>query len=372
MIPGHIPVAAPVLNGNERAYVLDCIDSGWISSVGRYISAFESAFATACGTRHAIGCCNGTAALHLLLHGLCIGPGDEVIVPTLTFVATANAVLYCGAAPVFVDANPETWNLDLRQVEAVITPRTRAILAVHLYGLPVDMEALGNLARRHGILLLEDAAEAFGARSRDRPAGSLGRAATFSLFGNKTLSTGEGGMITTDDDALAAHLRQLRGQGMDPQHRYWFPILGFNYRMTNVAAAIGLAQIERAAWHQERRRLVFEWYQQELSILSGILLQQPDHDCLHGRWMFGMVLPDDCPLARDDVMAALAADGIETRPFFYPMHTLPHLRTFAVGRSFPVADHLAQRGICLPTWAGLERADIQRIAAAVIRLVQSV
>jgi perosamine synthetase len=371
MTPGHIPVAAPVLNGNERAYVLDCLDSGWISSVGRYISAFESAFAKACGTRHAIACCNGTAAIHLLLHGLGVGPGDEVIIPTLTFVATANAVLYCGAVPVFVDADWDTWNIDVRQVEKAITPRTRAILVVHLYGLPVDMEPLREVAGRHGIQLLEDAAEAFGAAFRGCPAGSLGRAATFSLFGNKTLSTGEGGMITTDDDALAAHLRQLRGQGMDPGRRYWFPILGFNYRMTNVAAAIGLAQIERAEWHLRRRAEVFAGYHAALARVPGLRFQQPDHDSVHGRWMFGVVLPDNSPLTRDQVMEILAGEGIETRPFFHPMHTLPHLLGLAVGRVFPVADHLAIHGLCLPTWAGLEPRDIERIAVALIRCLRA-
>lgn len=366
-----IPVAAPVLQGNERAYVLDCIDTGWISSVGRYIPAFEAAFAHACQTRHAISCCNGTAAIHLLLVGLGIGPGDEVIIPTLTFVATANAVVYCGATPVFIDAHPDTWNLDLRRIEQAITSRTRAILTVHLYGLPVDLEGLRGIAHRHNVILLEDAAEAFGATSRGRHIGSLGLAATFSLFGNKTLSTGEGGMITTDDDALATHLRQLRGQGMDPQRRYWFPILGFNYRMTNVAAAIGLAQIEQAEWHLSRRREVFEWYEEELSQVEGLVFQKPDHPCTHGRWMFGIVLPDNCPMARDDVMCKMSAQGVETRPFFYPMHTLPHLSRYAADRAYPVSDQLATRGICLPTWAGLTRQDIGRVAETLLGAISA-
>ncbi|MGB8511125.1 MAG: DegT/DnrJ/EryC1/StrS family aminotransferase, partial [Pyrinomonadaceae bacterium] len=223
-----IPVAAPVLAGREKEYVADCMESGWISSSGKYVELFEAAFAKFCGVRHAVACCNGTVALHLALVALGVAPNDEVIVPTLTFVATANAVTYCGARPVFVDSEPETWNLDPAQVEAKITSRTKGIIAVHLYGQPAEMDALRAVARRHGLFLLEDAAEAHGALYKGRPAGSLGDVAAFSFYGNKIIATGEGGMVTTDDDALAARVRLLRGQGMDTERRYWFPVVGYN------------------------------------------------------------------------------------------------------------------------------------------------
>ena len=249
-----IPVAAPVFAGREREYVADCMESGWISSAGKYVELFEAEFAKFCGVRHAVSCCNGTAALHLALAALGVGPGDEVIVPTLTFVATANAVTYCGARPVFADSEAETWNLDPAHVASKITPRTKGIVAVHLYGNPAEMDALRALAHRHGLFLLEDAAEAHGALYRDAHAGSLGDIAAFSFYGNKIIATGEGGMVTTDDDALAARVRLLRGQGMDAERRYWFPVVGYNYRMMNLPAAIGLAQLERAEWHTGRRR----------------------------------------------------------------------------------------------------------------------
>ena len=235
-----IPVSAPTLAGNEKRYVMDCLESNWISARGKYVEQFEAAFAEFCGVRHGVSCTNGTVALHLALLALGIGPGDEVIVPTLTFVATANAVRYCGATPVFVDCEPETWNIDPGLIESRITPKTKAIIVVHLYGHPVDMDAVMSLADRHGLFVVEDAAEAHGAIYRGRMVGSIGHIATFSFFGNKVISTGEGGMVTTDDAELARIVRLLKEQGMDPKRRYWYPVVGYNYRMTNVTAAIGL------------------------------------------------------------------------------------------------------------------------------------
>ncbi|HEX5576551.1 MAG TPA: DegT/DnrJ/EryC1/StrS aminotransferase family protein, partial [Gemmatimonadales bacterium] len=234
MTSRFIPVAAPMLVGNEKAYVLDCLDSSWISSAGQYVSRFEAAFADFCGVKHAVACCNGTAALHVALSALGVGPGDEVIVPTLTFVATANAVIQCGARPVFVDSEPETWNIDPALIEAKITPRTKGIIVVHLYGHPAEMESIVSTARRHGLFVVEDAAEAHGAEHNGRRVGSLGDVGIFSFFGNKIITTGEGGMVTTSDDTLAARVRQLKAQGIDPNRRYWYPVIGYNYRMTNV------------------------------------------------------------------------------------------------------------------------------------------
>ncbi|HEX8282413.1 MAG TPA: DegT/DnrJ/EryC1/StrS family aminotransferase [Pyrinomonadaceae bacterium] len=361
--PGRprIPVAAPVFAGREKEYVADCMDSGWVSSGGKYVEMFEAAFAEFCGVRHAIACCNGTAALHVTLAALGVGPGDEVIVPTLTFVATANAVTYCGARPVFVDSEPATWNLDPSLVEEKVTPRTKGIVAVHLYGHPAEMGELRAVARRRGLFLLEDAAEAHGALYKGRPAGSLGDAAAFSFYGNKIIATGEGGMVTTDDDALAGRVRLLRGQGVDPERRYWFPVVGYNYRMMNLPAAIGLAQLERADWHTRRRREVAEGY---LNLLRGLpcLRQQEESQWVrHAYWMFSVVLGGQSNVGRDTLMARLDERGVETRPLFHPLHLLPPYREAARGEEFPVAEWLARRGLSLPTWAGLSPEDLRYV-----------
>jgi perosamine synthetase len=353
-----IPVAAPVLAGREKEYVADCMESGWISSAGKYVELFEAEFAKFCGVRHAVSCCNGTAALHLSLAALGVGPGDEVIVPTLTFVATVNAVTYCGARPVFADSEPGSWNIDPAQVASKITPRTKGIIAVHLYGNPVDVDTLRQLATRHGLFLLEDAAEAHGALHRGRPAGSLGDIAAFSFYGNKIIATGEGGMVTTNDDALAARARLLRGQGMDPERRYWFPVVGYNYRMMNIPAAIGLAQLERAAWHTGRRGEVAATYKRLLGEVRGLSWQAEHEWSRHAYWMFTVILGDGGADDRDRLSARLHDAGVETRPVFFPVHSLPPYREAARGEEFPVAERLARRGLSLPTWAGLSDEDL--------------
>jgi perosamine synthetase len=356
-----IPVASPVFAGREREYVAECMETGWISSSGKYVELFEAAFAEFCGVRHAVTCCNGTAALHLALAALGVGPGDEVIVPTLTFVATANAVTYCGARPVFVDSEPESWNLDASQVESKITPRTKGIIAVHLYGHPAGMDALRAVARRRGLFLLEDAAEAHGALYKGRRAGSLGDAAAFSFYGNKIISTGEGGMVVTDDGALAARVRLLRGQGMDSERRYWFPVVGYNYRMMNLPAAVGLAQLERADWHIGRRREVAETYLRLLRGVPSLHWQAEDARARHAYWMFTVILGEGIALSRDALMGRLLGLGVETRPVFYPLHRLPPYREAARGEEFPVAEGLARRGVSLPTWAGLGADDLSYV-----------
>jgi perosamine synthetase len=349
-----IPVSAPILDGNEKTYVLDCLDSTWISSTGRYVERFEAAFAEFCGVRHALTCSSGTAALHLALRGLGVAPGDEVIVPTLTFVATANAVSFCGARPVFVDSEPRTWNIDPARVEARIGPRTKGIVAVHLWGHPADMRPLREIARRHGLFLLEDAAQAHGAEYRGVRAGSLGDVATFSFFGNK--------MVTTNDSGLAERMRVLRGHGMDPERRYWHPVIGFNYRMTNVAAAIGLAQLERIDEHLARRREIADWYREELGRVPGLTWQPEMGWARHAWWMVSPMLGPDSPAVLEEIIPFLARRGIDARPVVYPVHQLPPYAPTAVGESFPVADVVARRGINLPTWVGLARDDVRYVA----------
>ncbi|WP_375267704.1 DegT/DnrJ/EryC1/StrS family aminotransferase [Phenylobacterium sp.] len=359
--PSPIAVAAPMLDGNERDYVLECLESSWISSSGRFLDAFEAAFAERCGVRHAIATNNGTTALHLALLGLGIGPGDEVIVPDLTYIASANAVRYCGATPVFVDNERWTMNLDPALVTAKVTSQTRAIMPVHLYGHPVDMDPILALSEQHNLLVVEDAAEAVGARYKGRPVGGLGNCATFSFFGNKIITTGEGGMVTTNDDALAERLRLLRSQGMDPKRRYWFPVVGYNYRMTNLAAAIGLAQLERIDAHLAARRHVAQGYDARLKRLEDQVIRpvcEPWAD--HVYWMYTILLRE--PGRRDAVMAAMAKAGVETRPVFHPMHTLPPY--FEADGYYPNADWCAGRGINLPTHGGLTEADLDRVVTA--------
>jgi perosamine synthetase len=359
----RIPVAAPSLVGREREYVLDCIDSTWISSNGSYLERFESSFAEFCGTRHAVACCNGTVAVHLALLAHGVGAGDEVIVPTLTYVATANPVVYCGGHPVFVDSEPDTWNMDPESIEAAITPATRGIIAVHLYGHPADMDPILDIAERHSLWVIEDAAEAHGATYKGRIAGSMGSLSTFSFYGNKIITTGEGGMVVTDDDELAKKVRQLRGQGQDPDRRYWFPILGFNYRMTNIEAAIGLAQLERVDWHLGRRREIAGWYREELGDFEGVQLSPQASWAQSAFWIACAVLDEQRFGPRDRVMHALAEAGIETRPFFYPLHTLPMYSSGASEFRFPVADALARRGLNLPSSASLTREDASYVCA---------
>lgn len=362
-----IPVAAPSLIGNEKKYVEDCLNSGWISSAGKYIGMFESAFAEFCGVKHAVACCNGTAALHLALDALGVQAGDEVIVPTLTFVATPNSVTYCGATPVFVDSEPETWNLDPAQVEAKITSRTKGIIAVHLYGHPAQMRKLKEIAHRHKLFLLEDAAEAHGAFCDGEIVGSIGDIATFSFYANKIITTGEGGMVVTNDAALAQKVRLLCGQGMDPNRRYWHPVIGYNYRMMNPAAAIGLAQLEKIGEQLASRVKIAQAYGDRLRETPGITWQKEQIWARHANWMVSIVLQPEFWQSRDDVIKKLGEQGIETRPVFYPSHTFPPYIKLSEGEPFPVAENLSANGISLPTWFGLTGDDIDDVCRALLQ-----
>lgn len=366
----RICVAQPSLIGNESKYVLECLRSTWISSSGPFIERFENAFAEFCDARHAVVTNNGTTALHLALVALGIGAGDEVIVPALTYVASANAVKYCGATPVFADSDPVTMTIDPADAATKITARTKAIMPVHLYGHPADMEQIKALAARHGIAVVEDAAEAHGALCNDRKVGGLGDCGVFSFFGNKIITTGEGGAVVTNDDRLAESLRLYRGQGMDPKRRYWFPVIGYNYRMTNVAAAIGVAQMERVDNYLTARAQVADWYHERLRAHRDVFdLPETAPWATHVYWMYTIILRNSVTAQRDKVMAHMAEAGIETRPVFYPMHQLPpYLDEHG---HYPVADRLAARGINLPTHAGLTENDIGRVVAQLLNAVRS-
>ena len=357
-----IHIASPDLSGNEKRYVNECLDSTWISSAGHFIGDFERAFADLCGSRHAVATNNGTTALHLILAALNIGPGDEVIVPVLTYIATANAVRYCGAEPVFVDVEPDTMNMDPRLFEAAITERTRAVIPVDLYGHPADMVAITAIADRHGIHVVEDSAEAHGAEINGHRVGSFGLVTAFSFFGNKILTTGEGGAVTTDDPDLAARLRLLRGQGMDLKRRYWFTDVGFNYRMTNIAAAIGLAQLERFDESLIRRDLIAKQYDELLANVPGLGLPSQRPEVRRVNWLYTITIDGASVDQRDRLISGLAEDGIETRPVFHPLHHLPPY--LQPDRSYPVAERLGASGISLPTHLGLTEGDITTVCNA--------
>lgn len=351
----RIPVYRPDLSGNERRYVLSCIDSTWISSIGAFIERFEAAMAQATGARHAISVCNGTVALHLALHCLDIGPGDEVIVPSFTYIASVNTIAQTGATPVFAESRAGDWLLDPADVERRITPRTRAILPVHLYGAACDMAALGAIARRRGLRVIEDCAEALGTTIDGRHVGTFGDVGTFSFFGNKTVTTGEGGMVIAADDALAQRLRMTKGQGQSLTRRYWHEMLGFNYRMTNIAAAIGLGQIERLEAVLARKRAIAGEYRRLLSALP-VTFQVPDETVHSSEWLMSLLLPEGAD--RERLMADMADAGIDTRPVFYCAHTMP---MYAKGERFPVAENIAAHGISLPSYPQLSADDLARV-----------
>jgi perosamine synthetase len=354
-----VPVYRPDLSGNEKTYVLDCLETGWISSIGAYVEQFENAIAQQTGAEHAVAVANGTVALHVALHALGIGHGDEVLVPSFTFIASVNAIAQTGATPVFVESQRADWLIDLDHARAMITPRTRAIMPVHLYGMACDMEAVCSLADAHGLAIVEDCAEALGTLIGKRHVGTFGAVGTFSFFGNKTVTTGEGGMCITDDAQLAALLRKLRGQGQSFERRYWHEVLGFNYRMTNIAAAIGVAQMERLDQSLRRKRELADRYRKLLAGMP-VELQQERPGATSSDWLFSLLLP--AGVDRDDAISHIAAAGIETRPVFFPAHVLPMYRQNRP--DLAIAEDIARRGLSLPSYPGLTDAEQGRVIAA--------
>lgn len=363
----RIPVAEPSLVGNEKAYVLDALESSWISSSGKYIDRFEAEFATACGSKYSLTVSNGTVALQLALLALGAGPGDEVIVPSLTYIATANAVRYVGATPVFADISADSWGLDPESVSRSITDRTVGVIPVHLYGHPVDMDPLVEVARSKGLWIIEDAAEATFGSYKNRQVGSLGDIATFSFYGNKIITSGEGGAVTTNSAEIAAKMRLIRGQGMDPERRYFFPIVGHNFRLTNVAAAILCAQLERREEIIAQRHLVCQQYDEQLSSLKGIQFQPKQRWASWTPWLYSILIDEDCYKAsRDKVASELLSRGVDTRPFFVPIHTLPPYQSieFAPRVSLDVTTSIAPRGLNLPTSPEMLPATVDYVCEA--------
>lgn len=352
-----IPIYQPDLQGNEKKYVLDCLDSTWISSKGKYILKFEEKFAQYVSVKHAVGVCNGTVAIHLALLALGIGPGDEVIVPTLTYIASVNAISYVGATPVFCDSLPSTWQMDPADVQRKISSKTKAVLAVHLYGHPCNMEQLTQVCSDNQIFLIEDCAEAIGALYKGRHVGSFGDISTFSFFGNKTITTGEGGMVVTNDETLIERSRHFRGQGLAQHREYWHDVIGYNFRMTNIEAAIGMAQLERVDEFLNKKKQVASWYKSFLDP-GKVTFHHEVGDVRHAYWMCSVLVND--PAQREPLRNQLAAQGIETRPLFYPIHTMPMYSHKY--QKHEVAENLGWRGINLPSFPGLSKEQVQSIA----------
>jgi perosamine synthetase len=359
-MPYDIPIYQPSLLGNEKKYVIDCLDTNWISSKGQYVSKFEQKFAEYCGAKYAKSVCNGTVALHLALEALGIGPGDEVIVPTLTYVASVNCITYTGAKPVFVDSTPDTWQTDCDDIIRKITPRTKAILPVHLYGHPCEMTKIQKIAEAHGLFIVEDCAEAFGSRLNGCHVGRFGDLGAFSFFGNKTITTGEGGMIVTDNPTLHHRLTHLNSQGLAHHRQYWHDIVGFNYRLTNICAAIGLAQLEQVSAFISRKRQLAALYKEMLAGLP-ITFQAEEENAFHSQWMFSLLTANE--EGRDALREHLESRRIETRPLFYPVHTMPmHSKRY---ERHPVAEDIGMRGLNLPSWPGLSDNQISVITSAI-------
>jgi len=352
-----IPVYRPLIGARERRYVDECLKTGWISSRGRFVEEFEKSFAEFLGANHTIAVCNGTVALHLAMLALGIGRGDEVIVPTLTYVSSVNAVKYVDATPVFADSHPEYWGIDPARIEENITPKTKAIVTVHLYGHPCDMDPIMEIAKQHDLFVIEDAAEAHGAEYKGRRAGNFGKVNTFSFYGNKIITTGEGGMVVTDSDSLSKLCRRLRGQGVVAENTYWHDILGYNYRMSNVAAAIGLAQLERVNETLARKRTIAEVYIGELGSVDGVVLQAEAPWARNVYWMFSILVSQK---QREPLRLYLAQEMVETRPFFSPVHMMP-MYSEHENRNLPVAQDLAVRGINLPSGPTLTDAEVRRV-----------
>lgn len=362
-----IPVCEPMLAGNELKYVTDAVSTGWISSSGTYVNEFEKQFAAYCGCQYGVAVCNGTIALHLALLALGIKEGDEVIVPTFTMIASAFAICYTGAKPVFVDADPETWNIDVTKIEEKITPRTRAIMPVHIFGKMCDMTAIEAIAKKYNLYIIEDAAESHGAEHKGKKAGAYSDIAAFSFFANKNITTGEGGMVVTNDPAIYDRARYFKNVcfPVNGPRNYQHDDIGYNYRMSNVVAAIGLAQVERADYYKELRIRNHQYYRQYLQDVPGVIFQaEPAEDCVDVCWMNTIVVdPAQYGHTKDELIAYLKEQKVDTRLLFTGMHRQKAMRDFGCDCSgaYPVSDWLTENGFYLPSASSLDEKTIAEI-----------
>ncbi|MDR4508768.1 MAG: aminotransferase class I/II-fold pyridoxal phosphate-dependent enzyme [Candidatus Brocadiaceae bacterium] len=371
-VGARIPIAKPSLSGNEAKYLLECVATNWISSQGRFVDRFEKEFAAFIGCKFAVAVANGTVALHLALEAINIGSNDEVIVPSLTFIATANAVTYTGAKAVFADSEMETWNLDFRKIEGKITKRTKAIIPVHLYGQPAKMDEIMEIANKHNLYVIEDAAEAHGAVYKGKRAGGIGHIGVFSFFGNKIITTGEGGMLVTDNEEIYQRARILRDHGMDPTKKYWHPYIGFNYRMTNIQSAIGCAQMERIEDILHKKQQIAQIYEDCLHDLEDVLLPPRNDWSKNIYWMYAIVLTGNLAQKniRDTLISLLQKKHIECRPFFYLIHQMPPYQISHL--KMEIAEYLSRNGICLPSYVDMEENETRHVCAILKQLISNV
>jgi len=363
-----IPVAEPDIGELEEKYVSDAVRSGWVSSIGAYINKFEASFAEFCESTHGIAVSNGTDALIVSLKAAGVGPGDEVIVPALTFAAVPAAVKHVGGDVVIADVHPDYWNIDPEIVADAISPKTKAIIAVHSYGHPADMDPIMELANQAGIVVIEDCAEAHGARYKGKRVGSIGHLGTFSFYGNKVITTGEGGMVVTNDENFADRVRFLKDHAMDPKRRYYHTEIGYNQRMTNLQAALGCAQMERIDYLLAKRLQILDWYRQELTGVQGISTINPTMSWAEPvNWMTSVLFNDELAESRDKIMNDLREKGVDTRPLFVPMHRLPPYKdsvTFSKQKVQLIADNVGARGLNLPTSTSLAEDNVKFVSSA--------
>jgi perosamine synthetase len=363
-----IPIAVPDISEEETVNVLEAIRSGWISSKGPYVKQFESEFARYIGVNQGIATANGTVALHLAIVALGIREGDEVIVPTLSFIAAANAVTYAGAKVIFADSHPDYWCIDPKDVERKISKNTKAVIAVHLYGHPCDMDSILASSKERGLKVIEDCAEAHGAEYKGKKVGSFGDVSCFSFYGNKTITTGEGGMCLTNDIDLAERMRILRDHGMSPRRRYWYDVVGFNYRMTNIQAAIGVAQMKKVDKLIERKRQIADIYQHVLAGTEHLTLAPAMPWARSSYWFYSVLVKTEG--IREKIINYLDNEGIETRPFFPPIHSLPPYSKDDT-EHFPISEQLSSRGINLPGGPILSDDHVQEVAYTLLKGLSS-
>ncbi len=368
-----IPVNEPVLGKREKELLATCIDTGWISSEGPFVKQFEEEMAHRVGRKYGVAVCNGTAALDVSVAAFDIGKGDEVIMPSFTIISCAAAIIRTGASPVLVDCDPHTWNMDVTQIEAKITSKTKAIMVVHIYGLPVDMELLLSLAEKHGLMIIEDAAEMLGQTYKGRACGSFGDISAFSFYPNKHVTTGEGGMILTDDDILAKRCRSLRNLCFQPEKRFVHEELGWNFRMTNMQAALGIAQLERLDECVAKKRRMGQRYTELLSDLEALELPVAKTEYADNiYWVYGIVLRDEFSLNAKEVMQRMNQNGVGTRPFFWPMHKQPVFQKMGLfkGESYPEAERIARRGFYIPSGLALTDQQMERVANVLHEIIK--
>lgn len=364
-----ISISSPVLSGNELAYVTDCLKTNWISSQGKYVRQFESMFSDIHLGYSALAVSNGTVALHLALEALHIGVGDEVIVPDLTFVASINAIIYTGATPVLVDIDPITLNIDTNKLDSLITNKTKAIMPVHLYGNPCDMDEIMRIANKHKLLVVEDCAESLGSYYKGKPLGTFGDVSTFSFYGNKTITTGEGGMVVFKNAEVAERAAMLRDHGMKKTKRYWHEEVGYNYRLTNIQAAIGVAQLERLSEFVAAKRHISHTYSNCLNDCNFFQLPYEAVNTVNSFWLYTVLVKENAPFKRDDVMEYLGQYGIETRPVFYPAHEMPPYEKFGKKENLIISKKTSVAGFSLPSSVSLTNEELERVCEALKKFI---